>query len=180
MKVHCNTANQESAFIAQVWRESQKKRWENVYLQIKTIKINMGTLPDINLVQSAYALCSVDCRVCNIGIPMLSCSSIFEWSFFSVALSINDKINKRQWSFDWWPKTHPKNTLFFQAQAATSSITIWYYVQHCCVQHNKYYLFYWQHCLTMHQSNNINDAMNDAIMVINHQQKKNCFIEYSF
>ena len=73
---------------------------------------------------------------------MLSCSFIFEWSLLSVALSIHDKINKRQRSSDWWSKMLPKNTLLFQAQAATSSITVWYYVQHRCVQHNEYYLFY--------------------------------------
>jgi len=33
MKVHCNTANQESAFIAQVWRESQKmvRKWISLH-----------------------------------------------------------------------------------------------------------------------------------------------------
>jgi len=43
---------------------------------------------------------------------------------------------------DWWSKNSPKNTLSFQAQVATFCITVWYYIEYCCVvQHNKYYLF---------------------------------------
>jgi len=34
---------------------------------------------------------------------------------------------------------------------------------------------YRQHHLTMHQSNDIDDAMNNAVMVINYQQKRRLF-----
>jgi len=39
-----------------------------------------------------------------------------------------NKINKWQWSSDWWSKTQKHACL--QVQATTSAITIWYYVQH--------------------------------------------------
>jgi len=35
---------------------------------------------------------------------------------------------------------------------------------------------YRQHRLTMRQSNNIDDAMNDAVMVVDHQQKRRTFL----